>query len=747
MEKQATKNLSSGGRRSLPGIGTVFADTVSRCRSPFILYLAAMALTGPLALLLNLLEYKHPMQNVWEFPGLSYVGLLIFGGASCVIPMVIFSYLDNRRALDVLHALPVTRSVQFLGNTLAGLFLLYVPVVAGILPVAVLCDLSTRWGEDNGWSSGPLLGSNVRLFLTAMVIGLTLYMLMSFVMFCCSTLLESVCYFAIILLGYWGLVAGLNSVLSAVTFGSTEFPFYSTFVRFSVFGILSDGILSGEHPLSLYLFQLFAVSVLFFLLAFKRAAGRKSEQAGGYVYPPVYFIAAGGGSVVAGMVTYLLFKDLWEKGTALIFAVLIAVFCYVILDTIRNRGLKNIVRSLTACGIGAAAVAVFALIISATGTFGYEDRIPALENIEKVSVACDALHLYDTFSISDAENIKQVRDFHQSLLANKDTVENRKDVPLQDYTPYDFDGGEKAYSCGSTYVTLTYTLKNGRALSRRYTSVPLLLTEPLYELAQSGSYAEALSEKLRGMPEEWEEEVKSLGSFYQERYGDEYAVDFRVSNVLVDGSGPSTRITLGSKLFNAMADDIAARPEGWFLSPEENPVFTVGFYVDAQYNFNIYPSDENTLAVLAENGCYDPVKKESLIQPDFETDSSGETADEYLSVYCLVIPKEREKDFNGVSGLFHFSELGTPYGWYGDADGIRIIAEEEDRQEIAVSPIAGEGGDCSLTYEEVKKLSSLVRLTGFSEEGEDVLFIDGSTYLIPEENKEEVGKILKACRE
>ena len=70
---------------------------------------------------------------------------LIFLGASVVIPMVVFSYIDNRRALDVFHALPVTRGKLFWGNMLAGLFLLFSPFVVCTLPVAAAVDLSPFW--------------------------------------------------------------------------------------------------------------------------------------------------------------------------------------------------------------------------------------------------------------------------------------------------------------------------------------------------------------------------------------------------------------------------------------------------------------------------------------------------------------------------------------------------------------------------------------------------------------------------
>ena len=96
--------------KRLPGAGAVFCDTVRRCRSPFILYIAVMLLLGPLGFAFNLMRRGEDlMRYPWDFPSLAYCGCVVCLGASCVIPMVIFSYLNNRRALDVFHALPLKR--------------------------------------------------------------------------------------------------------------------------------------------------------------------------------------------------------------------------------------------------------------------------------------------------------------------------------------------------------------------------------------------------------------------------------------------------------------------------------------------------------------------------------------------------------------------------------------------------------------------------------------------------------------
>lgn len=55
--------------KRLPGAGVVFCDTVRRCRSPFILYIAVMLLLGPLGFAFNLMERGEDlMRYPWDFP-------------------------------------------------------------------------------------------------------------------------------------------------------------------------------------------------------------------------------------------------------------------------------------------------------------------------------------------------------------------------------------------------------------------------------------------------------------------------------------------------------------------------------------------------------------------------------------------------------------------------------------------------------------------------------------------------------
>ena len=55
--------------KRLPGAGVVFCDTVRRCRSPFILYIAVMLLLGPLGFAFNLMGRGEDLMRLRHFSG------------------------------------------------------------------------------------------------------------------------------------------------------------------------------------------------------------------------------------------------------------------------------------------------------------------------------------------------------------------------------------------------------------------------------------------------------------------------------------------------------------------------------------------------------------------------------------------------------------------------------------------------------------------------------------------------------
>ena len=102
--------------------------------------------------------------------------------------------------------------------------------------------------------------------------------------------------------------------------------------------------------------------------------------------------------------------------------------------------------------------------------FGVTDRVPALEEIRSLSIST-ADNSYTLRPGEDDALIQQVRTVHQAVVADKDYAQSMVNQDI--YTE------DTAY----TTLWLSYTLKNGAQVERRY---PLYLTRS--RLAQEGTY-------------------------------------------------------------------------------------------------------------------------------------------------------------------------------------------------------------------------------------------------------------------
>ena len=283
-------------------LGAVFCDTVRRYRNPFILYWAAMIIFGPLA---AIIDYVNTFGNPNLLHASSWGGSDLFGlcmlitlGASVVIPMVVFSYLDNRRALDVFHALPVTRGKLFWGNMLATLFLLFAPFVVCVLPVAAAVDFSPLWLDPR---DGMLYFGLLQTMLVVAAAALMMCGLMVLLMICCSTVVESFGYFCILMVGYTIVVRMGFNLIGQYTFGFSDFWLEEFLLRFTPLSFIFSTATTTGDVFWIPALQMTVLGVLLTLLGWRRYVRRKSEQAGGYIWAPVYYIAAAFGSLAGGL--------------------------------------------------------------------------------------------------------------------------------------------------------------------------------------------------------------------------------------------------------------------------------------------------------------------------------------------------------------------------------------------------------------------------------------------------------------
>lgn len=392
--------------------------------------------------------------------------------------MAVFGYLYSTRSACMMHALPLRRETLFTTQYLAGLSFLVLPLVAvGIITLAAEMILLPTYD----WAATiPTLG----VFLLTMA-GVCLFFY-SFASFCAMFTghILALPAFYLILNGLVYVLYYLVTLLLRQFFYGYSGSFYSFWVtcctpvyalseacRWQMAPIETTDVLEYTnrwHLASPAMVAAYAgVGVLFALAALSVYRRRHVESAGDVVsvklVRPIfkYGVALCAG-LCLGVFTANFFDWRSDPPTGLILCVLIwTAVGYFISEMLLQKSF----RVWRAWKGGVAAVAVMALLCGACvfDLFGVENRVPDVNDVEKVYFYGDIGYPYDDGRLyfdntSDPRLIEMVTQLHQKAVEEKDRAQS--------------EGGDDYI-----YFSINYTLKNGSTLSRQYSSVPVYQNE------------------------------------------------------------------------------------------------------------------------------------------------------------------------------------------------------------------------------------------------------------------------------
>lgn len=769
-----TPTLSSVKR---PSMGTVYLETLRRHWNIWVTYGVLMLILGPVMMTVKavcdpLIVTESP--QMLELPSeiLLHLALLAVG---CCLPLLLFSYLNNRRAVDLYHALPVTRGQLYWGKTLAGLTILLTPYLllggaCGLFIIAVggKTELLCRIGQ-------------------IAAIALALYGAMVFVMANCGTLFESIVYFSIAEVFYLMFVGLMSALLSEMTFGWNETAssgLLGIFVSFAplwqLYKLLFGRALALRETLQMLLCcgGMLAAGALLH----KR---RRSEAAGqSFAFRPLFYIEAVGASLTVGMGFYYLFQET----AGLLLGGLTGCLCYFILDSIRSRGFKNIRETLGVCVGMAAAAGMFFGTAALSGTFGYERYLPPASGVKSVSISWrvnSEEYLSRAYTLTEKEDIDKTIAFHRIVTENKALIEeySRLLTEVEDFTPkasvvetepvsapagtviesstvledpalaeanavklarreaitalplpegvdpFPSAEGYSPYELGYCSVTLDYMMRDGRLVTRYYQEVPLALTMPLYEITAGSGCSQAMAARIEMDLEQSARADYALGKQPPEEDGREWTIAL----IKLTGNAEIQQ-NVGYEAFkeimSAFAEDLKARPEGWDIHPKEAPLFELSVRAGLNYNYGyyhyeleggaVYQIDRHVLAALAKYDLdYSGEPNNSLEFIDIEL-PSGKHHVQYLSAddydACMTLPSAQ-------GSLFQFGGW-CPYIFWDEMEQAGFVKEY------------------TVTTAQREQLARFAFNHYIAEAPVDVLYISGEIYLVPEENRAAVQALL-----
>lgn len=437
------------------------------------------------------------------------LAILFFVFFSILVPILMFGYLNNKRDLDVYFSLPIKREQMLQTTGWAGYFILLIP-------------FALTW-----WTGGLLamIYANLSLFIlfesfiTAILIGSAIYMVVVFTMMNTGTTLDAflyslgvhlipfLAYGAYILFGY-SMLLGFSDINSIriLNFISPIWAIFNTI--FATSDLLFPPMAYGLYWVMISL-VLCAVSSYLYTI-------RPSEKAENPFVNKRFFPIIS--TTYAVLTLILLYNFIYNTNSStslltipnLIFPLMFAGILYLIMDTIANRSTKNLGKAMMSYALVAAITLSVFIPSTLTGGFGYVTRVPKVTNVKSVELnltgssglffpSNNLSYSYNSFDgytaeaarilkalqtpdlVFDSEaDIQAIIDFHKIILSEYKWVDySTKSYPARGYAgdvlneipgytpsfePFPFDN----LDYGTTTVTFTYRLNDGSKFRRNY---------------------------------------------------------------------------------------------------------------------------------------------------------------------------------------------------------------------------------------------------------------------------------------
>ena len=421
-------------------------------------YLAVLLLTLPLQISSLIGQSWYDERLNYEILRLASEGVVYSALAALLMAMAMFSHLFNKRDCGLINSLPLRRETTWLTACLTGLLpLLLCPVLTWLVSRLLFA------GNEN--ISAATLGTWLQCILLA---NLAFYGLAVFCAMLTGNILAVPALFLALNLAAYGLEGIVRGILDRVVYGYATGTMLLSWLSPLMYMLsnvkASDGLdgfdgptfssqvelaeLKGLPALTGYAIA-GAVLLMISLLLYRR---RQMETAGDVLaVKPLRPIFRYGASLCAALLLSSVFMgplSSYMAGLPLTL-VLIALMLlgaaagYYLAEMLLQKSFR--VFRVRAWGI----LALWAVLSCLTlafefDLFGYERRIPTAEEIAEVQIPSIGRRT------DDPEAIALCRQLHQRILENKDHNENQADK----------DSGR--------YLSLCYTLKDGRELQRLY---------------------------------------------------------------------------------------------------------------------------------------------------------------------------------------------------------------------------------------------------------------------------------------
>lgn len=462
---QAVNTFNAQPGINKTGFSALFRWALRRNRSIVMVYSIILGIIGPVLNLYISSIYTYARGN----SGVLEVTLVIYVAVAALFTLIsslkTFSFLHNKRSVDMFGALPCSRVTLFLSHLSAGCLSVILPYLAFTF---ITMAISARSAES------IMFGLSSVLFTVIMIIAS--YVFTTLMAYCCGTVVDTIIA-TIAVNGIWvGAILlfyamtteiipglGFDSILSLpilVAFAPYGFGYMGMYAH------VSGGVPFYLGTLAWYLIYTAAV----FFAAFTLAKKRKAETSqNGFAVKWLPIMIESGASVIAGALFGYIFAATSNGGFSNMFVyviwyLIIGFVAFFILHIIFARGMKG--KKLKSVIIYSATSAASLLIVFCMCFgFGMDTYVPNPSSVKSVSLT------YDNIEFTDPEAIKLITDIHKEVAKE---IRNVNDYPYYlgekiDYTNYYYDtSAEYSYDDSTEIDDYDYLKEEEERVKYRY---------------------------------------------------------------------------------------------------------------------------------------------------------------------------------------------------------------------------------------------------------------------------------------
>lgn len=468
---------------------------------------------------------------------------------SILLAVLVFGYLFKSRNANMMHAFPVTRTELFVSNYAAAFILMIVP---NIIVMALFGFMLFKDGCSAFiiYLFASLL-INVLQFIFFFGIACAVVMLtgqgvVAVIFYYIVQFVYAVCYLLIFALENIFLY-GLS--MCEPRFVDSPLFFMSYIVRHVDISYDVDERIMSMN--GLYVVALYALAgIIITGLAWYMYQKRHIEKSGDFIiFNWFKYVFKYGAALVLGiliaiavvsLMTYSAMSIAVNAKSFVLFLIVVAIcvaIIYISVEMLIRKSFRVFNQKMFIQCAGCIVVCYAVISLVKADAFGVESYVPDAEDVEYVTVNGEAEYnnVFDT-----EEEIKSIVDMHEKVIDNIDTIK-REHVNV-------------TYNCIYQFITIEYTLKNGKEVKRDYTFTCNEDVKdeirPLYEQFEMLCYNNAES-KIKGIfgrdYATKEFEVKDCSLEYQVKKKDVF--DW-------DSVSISLNKEMASKLVNAVIEDI-----------------------------------------------------------------------------------------------------------------------------------------------------------------------------------------------